>query len=77
MVTMVDDVAVDQQGFALGVRITANRLAQFLSPLMLGAIAQWVGYSLTFVVAGALIAAMAWVAWVLGARRRIIATPPE
>src|SRR5690606_8862224 len=43
MVAMTENVSEQMRGFALGVRLTINRLAQFLNPLLFGAIAEWAG----------------------------------
>jgi MFS family permease len=66
MVAMVDEVDPASHGTAFGLRITANRLAQFTSPLLLGLVAQLLGYPAMFAVAAAAIAATATL---LAARR--------
>lgn len=40
-----------------GARITANRAAQFVAPLLLGLVANALGYAAMFVVAAAVVAA--------------------
>jgi len=51
MVTMVEEVPTETHGVAFGARITANRLVQFVAPLLLGLVAQAAGYAPMFVVA--------------------------
>jgi sugar phosphate permease len=58
MAAMVEEVAAERHGFALGTRITANRLAQVVAPLALGAAAQALGYAATFLLAAGFLAAM-------------------
>jgi MFS family permease len=59
MVAMVEQVPGEAHGVAFGTRITANRLAQFVAPLVLGVLAQAAGYGAMFVVAAAVIATTA------------------
>ncbi|MDR9392416.1 MAG: MFS transporter [Trueperaceae bacterium] len=58
MAAMVEEVAAERHGFALGTRITANRLAQVVAPLALGAAAQAFGYAATFLLTAGFLAAM-------------------
>lgn len=55
MVTMVEEVPDVRHGVAFGTRITANRLVQFVAPLLLGLVAQAAGYAPMFVVSAAVI----------------------
>lgn len=55
MVAMVEQVDVAAHGIAFGLRITGNRLVQFTAPVVLGLVAQAVGYAPMFVVAAAAI----------------------
>jgi len=59
MVGMVAEVPLDAHGVAFGTRITANRLVQFVAPLVLGLLAQGIGYAPMFVVAAVAIASTA------------------
>jgi MFS family permease len=59
MVGMVAEVPVDAHGVAFGTRITANRLVQVVTPLLLGLLAQGAGYAPMFVVAAVAIASTA------------------
>lgn len=61
MVIASDAVPPSQRGLAMGMRLTGNRFAQFISPLIFGFVAQWGGYDTAFVVAGALLASVALV----------------
>jgi MFS family permease len=64
LVAVVEDVPREEHGTAFGVRITANRLVQLTTPLLLGLVAQLAGYGAMFVVAGVLtvgtVATLAW-----------------
>lgn len=64
MVAVVEDVPYEEHGTAFGVRITANRLVQLTTPLVLGVVAQVAGYGAMFTVAGVLtavtVATLAW-----------------
>lgn len=51
MVTVVDGVDAAERGTAFGLRLTANRSVQVVGPLLLGTIAQWVGYGAMFPIA--------------------------
>lgn len=67
MVAMIEEVDVSSHGTAFGMRITANRLVQFVAPLLLGLIAQAFGYATMFVAAAALVGSTAVL---LAAQRR-------
>ena len=56
MATVGDHVARRHMGFALGVRLTANRVAQLAGPLAIGLLAEFTGVRWTFLMAGALLA---------------------
>ena len=58
MASMVEEVPSERHGFALGTRITANRFAQVVAPLALGAMAQALGYAATFLLTAGFLAAM-------------------
>ncbi len=58
MVAVVEDVATERHGFALGTRITANRVAQFSAPLAIGALAQAFGYTVTFLLSAGFLTLM-------------------
>jgi MFS family permease len=53
--TVFDSAQPSQKGIAMGVRMTGNRLAQMLSPLLFGAVTQFSGLSTAFWVAGLLL----------------------
>jgi len=75
MVSMVEEVERATHGTAFGLRITANRLVQFTSPLLLGLVAQALGYRAMFVVAALVIGTTAAL---LAARRdRFAAIEPN
>lgn len=59
MVAMVEEVEEASHGVAFGTRITANRLVQFVAPLLLGLVAQALGYAAMFLVAAAAVGATA------------------
>jgi MFS family permease len=52
MVAVADHVEARERGFALGLRLTGNRVAQVVGPLLLGVVAEVAGFGLTFLVAG-------------------------
>ncbi len=60
MVGVVEQIDVHEHGMAFGARITANRLVQFIAPLLLGLVAQLAGYVAMFLVAAAAVAATVW-----------------
>jgi MFS family permease len=62
MVTLVDHVAREDQGLAFGVRLTSNRVAHLLSPIVVGGAAQAFGLATALLLAGVLTAACAVVA---------------
>ena len=53
IVTVTDHVQRERVGFALGLRLTWNRLAQVTSPFLFGLVAEVVGVSTAFVVSAA------------------------
>lgn len=57
MAAVVEEVEPRSHGTVFGARITANRAAQFVAPLLLGLVAQAMGYAAMFVVAAAVVAA--------------------
>lgn len=57
MVTVADHVHPRQLGLALGVRLTVNRLAQVLGPLLIGVVAELAGVRWVFLAAAAMLAA--------------------
>lgn len=61
MVIASDAVPRSQHGLAMGIRLTGNRLAQLISPLIFGFVVEWGGYSSAFLVAGALLVSVALV----------------
>lgn len=65
VVTVSDHVPPASVGFALGFRLTGNRIAQVVSPLAIGLAAEWAGVRWTFAVAAVvLVAAVPFVvAW--------------
>ena len=56
MATVGDHVVRRHMGFALGVRLTANRVAQLAGPLAIGLLAEVTGVRWTFLMSGALLA---------------------
>jgi MFS family permease len=52
MVILAESVSTSQRSGALGMRLMANRAVQFLAPLTLGFLADFLPYSVTFAVAG-------------------------
>lgn len=62
MVTLVDHVERRDQGLAFGVRLTSNRVAHLLSPLVVGLVAEVVGLAPALMLAGVLTAACAGLA---------------
>lgn len=60
MVILAEHVPAEQRSSALGMRLMGNRGAQVMAPLVLGMIAELVGFTLTFLLAGGvLLAALA------------------
>ncbi|HSH49497.1 MAG TPA: MFS transporter [Halomonas sp.] len=55
MVILTEVVRPEQRSSALGMRLMGNRGAQVVAPLLLGFIAELAGFTLTFLVAGALL----------------------
>ncbi len=53
VVTITDYVPRNRLGFALGLRLTGNRLAQALSPLLIGFVAEYAGIPWAFIAAAA------------------------
>lgn len=58
MVILAEHVYPEQRSSALGMRLMGNRGAQVLAPLLLGIIAELVGFTLTFLLTGTLLLAM-------------------
>ncbi|PAU76933.1 MFS transporter [Halomonas salipaludis] len=58
MVILAEHVHPEQRSSALGMRLMGNRGAQVLAPLVLGVIAELVGFTLTFLLAGAALLAV-------------------
>lgn len=52
MVILAESVSTSQRSGALGMRLMANRAVQFLAPLTLGFLADFLPYSVTFAIAG-------------------------
>lgn len=80
MVGVVEQIDVHEHGMAFGARITANRLVQFVAPLLLGVVAQLAGYVAMFLVAAAAVAATVWLLAVQRDRFAVIergVSPPE
>lgn len=64
MVTVVDHVDAHIWGFALGLRLTGNRLAQVLGPVLLGVSAEVLGFDGMFLLAGGvLVVAIGLLQW--------------
>jgi MFS family permease len=62
MVAVTEQASGGERGFALSMRITANRLAQLGSPILFGLVAEWSGVGGTFVLSSAiLIVANLWI----------------
>ncbi len=59
MVAVVEEVATNRHGVALGTRITTNRLVQFVAPIVLGLVAQVINYAVMFQIASLCVAAAA------------------
>lgn len=55
MVILTEHVRLEQRSSALGMRLMGNRGAQVLAPLLLGFIAELAGFTLTFLLAGAVL----------------------
>tara|TARA_R110000751_G_scaffold31843_5_gene80581 strand:+ start:58 stop:471 length:414 start_codon:yes stop_codon:yes gene_type:complete len=58
MVILAEHVHPEQRSSALGMRLMGNRGAQVLAPLLLGIIAELIGFTLTFLFTGILLLAM-------------------
>ncbi|MBU2954764.1 MFS transporter [Marinobacter sp. F3R08] len=54
MVVLAESVSPGQRSGALGMRLMGNRALQFLAPLILGLLADFLPYSITFIIAGVL-----------------------
>lgn len=63
MVAVVEEVEPSGHGVAFGLRITVNRAAQFLAPLLLGMVAQAFGYAPMFLVAAGSVAGIGVLLW--------------
>ncbi|BAS28257.1 MFS transporter [Limnochorda pilosa] len=57
MLAVAETVAEEERGLALGMRLTGNRLAQFTSPVLFGAVAEAAGLEAAFVAGGLVLAA--------------------
>ncbi|MDW5377388.1 MFS transporter [Halomonas sp. HP20-15] len=55
MVVLAEHVSTEQRSSALGMRLMGNRGAQVLAPLLLGFIAEWLGFALAFLLCGAIL----------------------
>ena len=55
MVVLAESVSEGQRSGALGMRLMGNRAVQFLAPLSLGALAEFLPFSLVFLLGGAFI----------------------
>nr|WP_283101532.1 MFS transporter [Halomonas populi] len=55
MVVLAEHVPAEQRSSALGMRLMGNRGAQVLAPLLLGVLAELMGFALTFLFAGLLL----------------------
>lgn len=67
MVSVIEQVEAGGHGLAFGLRVTANRMVQVVTPLVLGVVAQFAGYAAMFVLAAAVVAV---IAALLGVRAR-------
>ncbi len=67
MVILTEHVRPEQRSSALGMRLMGNRGAQVLAPLLLGFIAELAGFTLTFLLAGAMLLVVLVVVVRLGA----------
>lgn len=72
MVAVVEEVPASGHGVAFGLRITANRLVQFVAPLLLGLVAQLADYASMFLVASLAVLATAGLLQVRRMRYRAI-----
>ena len=59
VITVADHVPPEKVGFALGFRLTGNRLAQVFAPVLVGLVAELAGVGWSFIVAALVIFAMA------------------
>jgi MFS family permease len=59
LVAVADHTAAARRGFAIGLRLTGNRLAQVASPILLGILVEIAGFGIAFGVAGVLLLATA------------------
>jgi MFS family permease len=55
MVVLAEHAPTAQRASALGMRLTANRIVQFLAPLVVGFLAEAAGFGVAFAVAGAVV----------------------
>ena len=55
LVAVADHTPPSRRGFAIGLRLTGNRLAQVASPILLGFLVEAAGFQVTFTVAGAVL----------------------
>ena len=58
MVILAEHVPAEQRSSALGMRLMGNRGAQVIAPLVLGVMAELVGFTLTFLLAGGVLLAV-------------------
>jgi MFS family permease len=72
LATVFESVESPERGLAVGVRLTVNRLAQFVNPLLFGLLAQCFGISVAFWSAGIILFVVAVpVLLVLAWKRRV------
>lgn len=64
MIMVLDPVTANQRGLALGFRISANRVAQVLGPIVLGMVATQVGVQAAYAVTVAVAGGLVFPAWV-------------
>lgn len=69
------DTEPAERGLAMGIRVTSNRLAQIVQPLVFGAFASALGMAAAFPASGVLLGAL--VAWVARESRRASRSPGE
>ena len=61
IVMVAGHVGPDRRGAALGLRLSLNRTAQLVAPVMVGAVVSVAGFAAGFGVAGVAVAAAAWI----------------
>lgn len=57
MVAVIEDVRAGNRGFVLGLRLTGNRVAQLIGPLLLGIVAEPLGFGPAFLVGAVVVVA--------------------